>query len=97
MHYLIQFGPVVKKWLETVSLRGEGGRGSFCMFDSYESTIYCRTAIHGMRISCLVKKLLNFEGQLSDNFPTKIYRRNLVKIWSFLSILDPGFTQWGPQ
>ena len=55
---------------------------------TYESTFYRWTAaFYGMKLSRRVKKLLSFVGRPSDNFSIEIYGRNLVKIWSFLSIV----------
>ena len=63
------------------------GPGHFYMFGSYESTFYRWTAaFYVTKLSRHVKKLLSFEGQPSDNFPIEMYRRTLVKIWSFWSI-----------
>ena len=70
--------------------RREGGvRGHFCMFSSYESTLYCRTAaFYGTKISRRVKKLLTFEGQPLDSFPIVIYRENLVFLVHIFLYLD---------
>ena len=78
-------------------LRWEGGPGHFCIFGSYESTFYCWTAaFYGMKQSHCVKKLFSFENLPSDNISIEIYRRNLVKIWSFWSIFF-SFLTWGSQ
>ena len=90
-HFLdfLLFGrKMIAHFLFKKMLRREGGSGVyFCMFGSYVSTFYRWTdAFYGTKISRRDKKLLIFEGQPLDNFPIKIYRGNLVKIWSLVHI-----------
>ena len=57
------------------------------MFGSYESIFITEQPLFVERkLSRRVKKLSIFEDRPSDNLPIEIYRRNLVKIWSFGSI-----------
>ena len=58
-------------WLDRYT---RGVLGQFCIIGSYESTFYLRTAaFYRSKISCLVKKLLSFEGWWSDHILIEIY------------------------
>ena len=70
-----------------ISLLRREGQGSFMhVWLTWKFLLSLSSRFYRTKILRRVKKLLIFEGQPSDNFPIKICRANLVKIWSSRSV-----------